>query len=83
MLNQKGYGRMEVGPAKEGGPVWGVCGKCKAKFLLEKPHKEVHIHGMFWRRKPDKNLTPTRPTDKTFHRLCSACNEKFKAWLKD
>lgn len=84
MLNQHGYGKMDVDQVpKEGGPVWGMCAKCNAKFLLEKPHKEVSIHGMIYRRKPDKNLTPTKPTDLVAHRFCNGCYKKFEQWISE
>lgn len=84
MLNQQGYGKMDVDPVPEkGGAVWGICIKCKVKFLLEKPHKEVRIQGMTYRRKPDKNLTPTRPTDQVLHRFCLGCSDKLKKWIEE
>ena len=82
MLNQHGYGKMDVDPVpQEGGPVWGVCAKCKAKFLLEKPHNEIHVNEMSFRRKPDKTLVPSKPTNVKFHRFCTACVRKFEEWI--
>ena len=84
MLNQQCYGKMDVNPVpQEGGAVLGICIKCKIKFLLEKLHKEVIVQGMFYRRKPDKNLTPTTPTDKVVHRLCLSCFDKLNKWFAE
>ena len=82
MLNQGGYGKMDVNPIPQPGTLVSTpCSKCKAIFLLEKPHTEVYSQDMFWGRQNDGTLTPATPKNINYYRLCSYCIVKFNEWI--
>lgn len=83
MLNQGGYGKMDVNPTPQPGTPYSVpCSKCKAVFLLSKPHKELFYQDMYWGQQKDGTLAPANPKNINYHRLCPACFQHFEIWIK-
>lgn len=83
MLNQGAYGRMDNPQTPQPGVPYSVpCQKCKAVFLLEKPHIEVQTQDMFWGHQKDGTLAPATPKNIKMFRLCPSCFKNFQDWLQ-
>jgi hypothetical protein len=82
MLNQGSYGKMDANPESQPGLLYSVpCIKCKAVFLLSKPHKELFTQDMYWGQQKDGTLAPANPKNITYYRLCLACFQTFEKWI--
>ncbi len=82
MLNQDSYGRLDNLPEPgKGGAVHVTCVKCFGKFDIEKRHKELHLNTMYFGRTKANTVTPAKPTDIEYVRLCETCCTKLKLWL--